>query len=275
MIPGGWKTWVLWQFTDRGEVPGINGGVDVNLFESIRKGDNGSKVEKIQNLLKSRGYDPGIVDGAFGNGTESALIKFQQAKTLDADGIAGLKTWTALMGRSESFVIPGDSPEPTPTPTPIPTPAPTPEPAPVIELIDICKAYKGNPSQDQVLVWFQQQITPSVLLEFSKQWRNETKTPTRPVQLIDICKYYRGLPKQDEALNWLQKQIQATTLSELAQKWNQQTLPPPSIKLEDVCKFYKALPNQKAALEWLQSQIPPATLDEFSKRWRQPTPPKK
>lgn len=275
MIPGGWKTWVLWQFTDRGEVPGINGGVDVNLFESIRKGDKGSKVEKIQNLLKSRGYDPGIVDGAFGNGTESALMKFQQTKGLDSDGIAGLKTWTALMGRSESFVIPGDSPEPTPTPTPTPTPVPTPEPAPVIELIDICKAYRGNPSQDQVLVWFQEQVTPTVLLEFSKRWRNETKTPTRSVQLIDICKYYRGLPKQDEALNWLQKQIQATTLSELAQKWNQQTLPPPSIKLEDVCKFYKALPNQKAALEWLQSQIPPATLDEFSKRWRQPTPPKK
>lgn len=274
MIPGGWKTWVFWQFTDQGKVEGITGGVDVNLFESVRRGDKGTKVEKIQTLLKNRGYDPGIIDGSFGGGTETALMKFQQAKKLTADGIAGLKTWAALMGRSEGFVLPVGSTEPTPAPTPEPTPAPTPAPLPSIELIDICKVYKGNPGQDQVLGWLQQQIPQPTLLEFSKLWRNQPKAQTVVVKLIDVCKYYRGLPSQDQALRWLQEKIPPTVLSELAQQWNQQTLPPPSIKLQDVSKYYKGLPNQVAALDWLQSQIPPATLDEFSKKWRQPAPKK-
>ncbi len=270
MTPGGWKTWVFWQFTDQGQVEGISGGIDVNLFESLRTGDKGTKVEKIQNLLKNCGYDPGIIDGDFGTGTETALIKFQQTKQLEADGIAGLKTWTALMGRSDSFVLPGGNIEPTPEPTPEPTLAPVPS----IELIDICKVYKGNPNQDQVLGWLQQQIPKAALLEFSKLWRNQTKAQTVSVKLIDVCKYYRGVSNQDQALRWLQEQIAPTILSELAQKWNQQTLPPPSIKLQDVCKYYKGLPNQTAALDWLQSQIPAATLDEFGKKWRQPAPKK-
>ncbi|CAD5917834.1 hypothetical protein PCC9214_00460 [Planktothrix tepida] len=272
MIPGGWKSWVFWQFTDQGQIEGISGGVDVNLFESVRKGDKGTKVEKIQNLLKNRGYDPGVIDGAFGTGTETALIKFQQTKQLEADGIAGLKTWTALMGRSDSFVLPVGNVEPTPEPTPAPTP--TPAPVPSIELIDICKIYKGNPGQDQVLTWLQQQIPSATLLEFSKLWRNQPKAQTTSVKLIDVCKYYRGLPSQDQALRWLQEKIAPSILSELAQQWNQQTLPIPSIKLQDVCKYYKGLPNQAAALDWLQSQIPPATLDEFGKKWRQPAPKK-
>ncbi|MGL4498730.1 MAG: GH25 family lysozyme [Planktothrix sp.] len=278
IIPGGWKTWVFWQFTDQGQVEGISGGVDVNLFESIRRGDKGGKVEKIQTLLKNQGHDPGILDGSFGNGTETALIKFQQKKQLQADGVAGLKTWTALMGPSDSFVLPVGSIEPTPaptpepTPTPAPTPEPTPEPVPIpsIKLIDICKVYKGTSNQDQVLTWFQPQIPQTLLLEFSKLWRNQTTVQTIPVRLIDVCKYYRGLPNQDLALLWLQEKISPTLLSELAQKWNQQTLPPPSIKLEDVCKYYKGLPGQVKALEWLQNQIPPATLDEFVRQWRKP-----
>ena len=35
-------------------------------------------------------------DGSFGSGTKSALIKWQSAKGLTADGIAGPKTWAAM-----------------------------------------------------------------------------------------------------------------------------------------------------------------------------------
>lgn len=31
-LPGGWSTWKFWQFTSRGQVPGINAAVDLNRF---------------------------------------------------------------------------------------------------------------------------------------------------------------------------------------------------------------------------------------------------
>lgn len=31
-LPGGWSQWTLWQYTDRGHVPGVNGIVDLSVF---------------------------------------------------------------------------------------------------------------------------------------------------------------------------------------------------------------------------------------------------
>ena len=31
-LPGGWTQWTLWQYTDRGRVPGVNGIVDLSVF---------------------------------------------------------------------------------------------------------------------------------------------------------------------------------------------------------------------------------------------------
>ena len=33
-VPGNWPTWTFWQTTDRGSVPGIHGGTDVNRFNA-------------------------------------------------------------------------------------------------------------------------------------------------------------------------------------------------------------------------------------------------
>ncbi|KQY28564.1 MULTISPECIES: glycoside hydrolase family 25 protein [Nocardia] len=33
-VPGNWPTWTFWQTTDRGVVPGIHGGTDVNRFNA-------------------------------------------------------------------------------------------------------------------------------------------------------------------------------------------------------------------------------------------------
>ena len=267
MIPGGWKHWLLWQFTDRGEVTGVKGGVDVNLFEVSTVGTAGSKVEDLQKILKNRGFDPGPIDGIFGNGTKTALLKFQKSKGLTEDGIANLKTWTALFTKFELSVTP------TPTPAPTPTPTPTPTPAPILDFIAICKAYKGEPLQTEALRWFQQQISETILLEFAQRWRNLSQPSTRSIELIDVCKYYRGLSYQDESLLWLIRQIPSATLIEFERKWNQPQVPvvQPDIRLVDVCKYYKELPNQKEAIEWLQTQIPPETLSEFARRWRKPS----
>lgn len=271
MVPGGWKTWLFWQFTDRGQITGISGGVDVNLFEVSTVGTTGSKVQDLQSILKNRGFDPGPIDGIFGNGTKSAILKFQKSKGLTEDGIANLKTWTALLTQLELAVSPIPEPTPEPTPEPIPEPTPAP-PQTTLDFIKVCKAYKGEPVQSEALKWLQQQISETILLEFAQRWRNLSQSSSRSIDLVDVCKYYRGLSNQDESLLWLFRQIPIATWIEFEQKWNQPQVPTvkPDIRLVDVCKYYQELPTQKEALEWLQTQLSPETLSEFARRWRKP-----
>ncbi len=54
------------------------------------------RVKRLQFMLKSLGYKVNP-DGYFGEGTEKALIEFQQAKGLKADGVAGPATVKALI----------------------------------------------------------------------------------------------------------------------------------------------------------------------------------
>ena len=59
-------------------------------------GSRGEEVRKIQTKLKEYGYDPGSVDGIFGEKTRKAVIAFQRDNGLTQDGIAGPKTLAAL-----------------------------------------------------------------------------------------------------------------------------------------------------------------------------------
>ena len=62
----------------------------------LRKGSSGPQVTKLQQRLKELGFDPKGVDGIFGPGTQAAVIAFQKAKGLVADGAVGPKTLAAL-----------------------------------------------------------------------------------------------------------------------------------------------------------------------------------
>lgn len=53
-------------------------------------------LEKIQRALKSAGVYTGPVDGKIGPGTKEAIIEFQKSHGLRADGVLGMKTWSAL-----------------------------------------------------------------------------------------------------------------------------------------------------------------------------------
>lgn len=53
-------------------------------------------ISEIQIILKQQGFDPGPIDGVWGRKTISALKSFQQAKSLQPDGILGPKTLRAL-----------------------------------------------------------------------------------------------------------------------------------------------------------------------------------
>ena len=63
---------------------------------SLRNGSTGTAVRTLQQRLKELGYYSGSVDGDFGDGTEQAVIAFQKANGLNADGVAGTQTITKL-----------------------------------------------------------------------------------------------------------------------------------------------------------------------------------
>jgi len=56
---------------------------------TLQVGDSGPNVIALQQALAAANFSPGAVDGVFGNGTEAALLAFQQSEGLTADGIAG------------------------------------------------------------------------------------------------------------------------------------------------------------------------------------------
>lgn len=61
----------------------------------LRLGSKGDEVRSIQNMLVGIGKTIDV-DGDFGPKTEAAVKAFQAGQGLDADGIVGDKTLTAL-----------------------------------------------------------------------------------------------------------------------------------------------------------------------------------
>lgn len=64
----------------------------------LKRGLSEPVVEVIQKMLMAHGFDPGTVDGIFGPKTERAVMAFQRTMGLEADGVVGPKTWSALSG---------------------------------------------------------------------------------------------------------------------------------------------------------------------------------
>ena len=67
-------------------------------------GDRGDSVRKLQQALQSAGYDVGSTgaDGIYGQRTQDAVRRYQQAQGIDADGIFGEWTQGRLYGSSGS-----------------------------------------------------------------------------------------------------------------------------------------------------------------------------
>ena len=86
---------------------------------TVRSGDKGVIVRRIQNQLKLLGYYTGTVTGTYDTKTVTAVKAFQQKNGLKVDGICGEGTQALLFGT-------GMSSSATPTPTPKPTATPVP-----------------------------------------------------------------------------------------------------------------------------------------------------
>ena len=76
---------------------------------TLQSGDSGSKVTQLQNALKLLGFYTGGVDGKFGSGTKKAVMQFQRANGLTADGLAGTQTQKLLYSQVDSGVSGGSS----------------------------------------------------------------------------------------------------------------------------------------------------------------------
>jgi hypothetical protein len=64
--------------------------------QTLRPGDTGSQVKKLQRALATLGFSPGRPDGDYGIATQVAVERFQVAKGLAEDGIVGPATLAAL-----------------------------------------------------------------------------------------------------------------------------------------------------------------------------------
>jgi len=74
----------------------------------LRRGNIGTNVKYLQQLLYSYLYPVGAIDGIFGSQTEREVKAFQSEHGLVADGIVGPATWKALLDENNSRPLPND-----------------------------------------------------------------------------------------------------------------------------------------------------------------------
>ena len=94
-------------------------------YISLKLGDKGTPVVKLQSALRRAGYYKGNSDGNFGTSTYQAVMAYQQNNKMNATGTATVTLQQHLFG---------NAPKAAPTRTPKPTPSPTPKPSPTPRL---------------------------------------------------------------------------------------------------------------------------------------------
>lgn len=73
---------------------------------TLRLGAHGIDVAELELALAWQGFPSGTIDGRFGPELRSALIRFQRASALRADGVAGETTFARLRRPPRSSPIP-------------------------------------------------------------------------------------------------------------------------------------------------------------------------
>lgn len=103
IIPSTWGSgnYLIHQYEgDVSNIAGVSRKADLNRFNPVQFGSSGNRVKEVQNLLtdlKKPEMAPGNVNGYFDIKTKTAVVNFQKANNLQADGIVGIKTWTTLL----------------------------------------------------------------------------------------------------------------------------------------------------------------------------------
>lgn len=90
---------------------------------TLRPGAQGPAVQQLQSTLRLLGYYEGSTDGNYGQSTEIAVLNFQKAIGLSADGVAGPNTLSRLEELQKAQT---EAPKPTPESAPDPAAAKSP-----------------------------------------------------------------------------------------------------------------------------------------------------
>ncbi len=100
------RAFQTWANVD--EADGIVGEMTWEKLDEANKDDptlkNGAHevaVRGVQRRLIQLGFDPGEIDGRFGDKTAAAVKKFQEKYELDIDGVVGPATWAVLNSPGE------------------------------------------------------------------------------------------------------------------------------------------------------------------------------
>lgn len=86
-----------------------SGSVTATNPNTLKYGDSGSRVTELQQNLKKLGYYSSSIDGKFGAGTQRAVVAFQKANGLTADGLAGSKTLELIAQKASGSTSSGST----------------------------------------------------------------------------------------------------------------------------------------------------------------------
>ncbi|MFB7187848.1 peptidoglycan-binding protein [Streptomyces sp. NPDC056230] len=105
--PGPYWDWTRYMELVGGSTGGGDSrdGLSFTAYATQRSGSTGAQVEAVQRLLGEQGHPAGAVDGSFGPATQSAVTAYQTAHGLDADGVVGARTWTALLSAGAATTL--------------------------------------------------------------------------------------------------------------------------------------------------------------------------
>jgi len=82
---------------------GISDTTDVSQYYTVKRGCRGGAVRRLQTWLNDlNGGEELLKDGDFGPATYAAVVAFQTANGLTADGVVGQKTWAALQAARQA-----------------------------------------------------------------------------------------------------------------------------------------------------------------------------
>ncbi len=240
---------------------------------TLRQGSKSSAVAELQQLLQSKGFYTGKIDGDFGIGTTNAVLKFQKVQGLTTDGIVGASSWKALRAASQ--------------PPTLPTLLPDAQGAPVAQAQQLLKAkgyYDGivdgvfGIKTRDAIVAFQRANGLTIDGKVGeKTWQKLqapaiAQTPTITVEIVRppiTTPPNLASPQTTAATTPPSLFGPATTTNRPVATSN--PVPPSSpISLVDAANSYSRarLPNQTAALNSLQSNISGEILQQFFQRWQ-------
>ncbi|PZO36458.1 MAG: hypothetical protein DCF19_21345 [Pseudanabaena frigida] len=243
----------------------------------LRQGSKGNAVAELQQLLLSKGFYSGKVDGDFGAGTTNAVLKFQKENGLTTDGIVGSSTWSKLRTVSTPPVIV------------LPTLLPGSKGSAVAQAQQLLKAkgyYQGRIDGDfgmgtrDAVATFQRANGLAVDGKVGEQTWKKLQAPaiadstTQPPVTIEIVRPTPVTPTPTTTVPTptpTPSSVFVPDSTGTASTGTPSSVPPASaIGLVDAANSYSRakLPNQTAAIDNLQSNVSPEILPQFFQRWQ-------